>query len=523
MFVSFLYPFDFRNDPAQFLWIFYKQLSSFAPDECCYVGSPEYFIDPDVWRERGRWEAFTENAQRVGYVVPTAGEVERAKKYVIESSIFQDLLGRSVSNLVAWKFLMTRPYEPLVAALSGILARILEETEIDAALTWCNCPSLTVACERLAIKVIHNELGPLREPVYRPTAYFDFSGVNASAECARRLAAFGAVDESVAGATLSREELIWLLAQPQHACALLEEVAPEYAVGVALQVENDSNLIAYANGYAPIDLIAVARQSATDDAILIRRHPAGWFKPDFPRIQVDNCAYSFEFVKRCARTLTINSSVFLESLLLGRPAYALGQNPFESASGVIQDGAMRDQATVAPAVLNFFLLGYVIPYELLFHVGYYRFRLAEPSEAEIFKAHLAFYAGLLEVGTQSPRRADAKAFEVKVDGAFLSRAIKRLIQERCECENERTRRLRLERERSALLDEREAFQSQLRMKDAEVLDAKRDLSEMAKAQANAERTLGAIHSSKGWKMLNAYYRMRDGFRSFLPGSRLTAG
>jgi hypothetical protein len=73
------------------------------------------------------------------------------------------------------------------------------------------------------------------------------------------------------------------------------------------------------------------------------------------------------------------------------------------------------------------------------------------------------------------------------------------------------------------LDEREAFQSQLRMKDAEVLDAKRDLSEMAKAQANAERTLGAIHRSKGWKMLNAYYRMRDGVRSFLPGSRLAAG
>lgn len=523
MFVSFLYPFDFRNDPAQLLWVFYKQLSCFAPDECRYVGSPEYFLDPDVWRQRGRWEAFAENARSVGYVVPTAADMAQVKKDIIEASLFQSLMRESVSNLAAWRALMIRPYEPLVDALSSILARILEETEIEAALTWCNCRSLTVACGKFGVRVIHNELGPLREPTYRPTAYFDFSGVNANGECARRRVAFEADEDAARGATFSREELIWLFARPQYACALSEEISPEYAVGVALQVENDSNLIAYSNGYAAIDLIAVARQSAADDAILIRRHPAGWFAPTFPSLKVDDGAHSFAFIKRCARTLTINSSLFLESLLLGRPAYALGQNPFESASGVIQDGEMRDGAAVEPAVLNFFLLGYVIPSELLFHIGYYRFRLANPSEAEIFKAHLAVYAGLVEIERQTPAYGDPTAFEIATDGAFLARSVKRLIQERRECEIERVRRLQLERERIAFLDERTAFHERVRMTDAERFDAEAAMRETVTARAEAEQTLAAIRRSNGWKMLNAYYRMRDGFRSLRIRARMTIG
>jgi len=73
----------------------------------------------------------------------------------------------------------------LDVAFEKILAQAAVN-DIEAILTWCNCPSLNAAAKEKGIPVVHLEIGPLRWPQYRPTAYLDFSGVNGNTEAERR-------------------------------------------------------------------------------------------------------------------------------------------------------------------------------------------------------------------------------------------------------------------------------------------------------------------------------------------------
>jgi len=258
MFASFLYPYNFRNNEAPCLWSFYKQLSSFDRDEILYIGSKEYFNAPEYFARNNRWEVKPELAACLQYVIPSSGAVESAQKSIICGDIFNALDRKFNNNLAVWTMLLTQRYAPLEDELESIVERVAHERKIDAFLSWSNCESLNYVARKHGIPVIYNELGPLRPPNYVFTGYFDFCGVNGNTEARKRYGAFCKEAESGTLPILSKAEILDLMVQDGAARSLLMEDSNDYEIGLPMQVEDDSNMLAYSNGWDNEKLIQLA-------------------------------------------------------------------------------------------------------------------------------------------------------------------------------------------------------------------------------------------------------------------------
>jgi hypothetical protein len=388
MIVSFLMPLPIRNVEAALLWIFYRQLATLPADQVVYVGSEHYFRDPAAHAAAGRWEVRPESGAHYNYPLPTAEHIAALHKRVIDPAVLGPLRDELPSMNQAWARLLSAEYPPLVAALEDLFREAAKTGSVEAALTWGNCPSLTAAAARFGVPVVHHELGALRTPFYKPAVYFDFRGVNGNTEAADRYRRFRAEIAARPPDGSSRDEIGALVASMPSA-----DPPVEYDLGLALQVENDSNVLVFANGYTNQDLIWTAYQFFPPERVAVRLHPSGYLdyaKVIGPTGHVDTSSTAAEFVRRCGRVATVNSSVGLEAMLLGRPACILGDSPFRFMAVQKLDrlkDAGEDAIAAADAALGFAILGYMVPEPFLFDLDYLRWRLTRPPELAIYHHH----------------------------------------------------------------------------------------------------------------------------------------
>jgi hypothetical protein len=280
--------------------------------------------------------------------------------------------------------LMTEANEDLVAFLCECIDKIGTRREPLAVLTWCNFPSVSLAAQQHSLPVIHFELGPLRDPWYKPLGYLDFQGVNGNTEAEQRFQRWQA--QGNVHAPLSSGDLLALF----RGRALPEQsVEPTFPLGVPLQVEDDSNVLAYGNGFNLFSLMEYARERFADRNILVRPHPAGRIGVGFGDMRVDGSSTSWEFVRRCEQILALNSSVAIEAMLADRPVAVLGESPARFMAGKSLD-RMRSASSQA---LDFLLLNYFVPYRLLFDRDYLGWRLTRPSESAIREYHMRTLRG----------------------------------------------------------------------------------------------------------------------------------
>lgn len=406
MFLSFLLPFPARGQGASYLWVLYKQITHMTPREIAFVGSAEYFLCPQDFVRSGRWDISEQSREYAGFCVPTLDELNRYTRYQLPGNLFAAWQAIDPDVDQVMRHILTERCEALEGALRQVLVEAAGAHDVEAILSWCNVPSLAAVAAELGLPVIHTELGPLRAPCYHRTAYFDSSGVNGNTEAHRRFERLQARWEANEIPLLSTQELRGLfVADP----ALREPLPnPDFAIGLPLQVENDTNIIAFANGWSNERLIAAANAIYGRERTLLRRHPGGL--RDYPDEQasIDRSTTSIAFVNRCARIATINSSVGLEALLFDRETVFLGDNPcaFAALSGLDQSASDRSQADRLPA-LNFLLFGYLIPYEFLFDSAYLRWRLSGPSEIEIYRFHLGYVRQRQQSIVEGPRFSGA--------------------------------------------------------------------------------------------------------------------
>ncbi|MFX9097312.1 hypothetical protein ABTN72_20125, partial [Acinetobacter baumannii] len=81
-----------------------------------------------------------------------------------------------------------------------------------------------------------------------------------------------------------------------------------YDVGIVLQVENDSNILAFSNSFDNQALLDYAEGSFIGKKI-VRPHPGSHFRLiENPGYEIDNNNLSIiDFLKKCRKILTINS------------------------------------------------------------------------------------------------------------------------------------------------------------------------------------------------------------------------
>lgn len=380
MLAAFLPSYPFRGDAAPYLWWYYRLLTRWQDEPAFFIAGKDYAAPPSKWH--GRWECGSDAQIRLGYRLPEQALSPRHHYAWLDESRFDGWLAAANGNPIAVfrRFLTER--DP---AFEHELKQLLAEAPapLEAVLTFCNAPSLEAACAALSIPVVHLELGPLRSPLYRETGYLDFRGVNGNTECASRYEAWEGRRPR-----LDREDMFRFFAHRSSSKSCEPEqpqTQPQRELGVVLQVEDDSNLVAFGNGMDNVGLLAVAKLEAAARQLRLRArpHPGSMFGLR-EGVDVDDSRDSPTFIRRCAHLLTINSSVGLEAILMGASVRAFGDCSFDFVLGP-GDGSQRVDR------LNFYLLAYLVPLALLFEPEYLRFRLGGPSEESIIIRHLEEY------------------------------------------------------------------------------------------------------------------------------------
>lgn len=381
MFLAFHLPYEVRNSPDVYRWVVYKAMHHIGSPDLAVAGHPALFSPVEPLAAANDFAVDPGVTAYFRYEPPTTQKLQSYPCYPIDPAIFAPLEAELKGPTLTWRALLTRPYAPLVAAVREIVRELGRKTRLEGILLWANCPSVVQVAREYGLPVIHNEVGPLRPPRYHMTGYFDLSGVNGGTEAQRR---FEDAQSAMSGRELLSTPQLWgLLTQGADAPPIPD--ARRYKLGVALQVPDDSNLIAYGSGFTNDELVRYAQRRAADNEILVRPHPAAPHPPYVKGPRLDDSPSSLDFLRRVERLISINSSVCLEAAMSGVPADIIGDSPYAAYPAIMdahgaESKAMREW-------LHFIVLGYLVPWSLMFDLDYIRFRLTYPPEHEIEAWH----------------------------------------------------------------------------------------------------------------------------------------
>ena len=376
MFAVFLPPYPFRGVKAPYLWLFLKYLHC-SNEQILFITSPDYVEVINDETQHSRWEFDAASMASLGYSLPDEQSLARHEYLYLDHALYETMLAQHHHDPIkSFTTFLTESISELENELFSLLTKEIIQ-RVDAFVSICNCPSLEKVARALNKEVIHLEIGPLRAPMYRNTAYLDFTGVNGNTEARARYESC----QTEIDITCSMNDLHRYFLE----AISLPSSSENQVAGIVLQVEDDSNIIAYSHDFTNISLISYVRQQHSLENILVRAHPGSLFRLRDDIFSIDASANSLEFIQKCHSLYTINSSVGLEALLCEKKTNILGDCSYafvaEEASGPNRVNAMA-----------FYLFAYLVPFELTFNLEYLRFRLDHPAELDIVRKHLQFYS-----------------------------------------------------------------------------------------------------------------------------------
>lgn len=386
MFAVFLPSLNFRGNRSPYLWWFYKLLNEWG-DDAVYVCGDEYFLDPQVHRQNARSEVSDEVARNLEYRIPDAEYLHALPKASIGVHVWQSLEERFPGNpLESFRHFCLNDDALLHEAFNQALNQL--ETSVDkieVVVTCVNCATLQRLCKEKSLPLLHIELGPFRSPQYLGTAYFDFSGVNGGTESRRRF-------DNARASVNQQNELLTIEAVRSLLAAKSKPPQGQSVVdlGIGLQIEDDSNIICYSNGFSSLSLLNNSLRLLVEKKlgapVLVRGHPGSFFTPKNlpPGLSADRSETAMEFIHCCKEVHTINSSLAAEFLLQGKKATVFGDSPFAFCIDA-------DTHQCKEAAFCFFCLNYLVPWKMAISSDYIRWRLNKPNEQAIRDIHLEFY------------------------------------------------------------------------------------------------------------------------------------
>lgn len=298
-----------------------------------------------------------------------------------------------------------------------ILERLHGEQPIDVILIWSENGAVRRFAKRHGIPVLSGELGPTRSP-FPQTLYFDPQGTNGHASHRKAMRRLIEKTRTADGSFLPAST--WLISNersngaPETVCSLIDRSAthgsgliaklPERPyLYVPLQLADDLNTLLHSEFRGPIEFLRVVVQKARENGygLVVKGHPAvksrpynlqheiealEWLSAHVPEAVVlprdcgsDCSAY---FMGNAAYTVSVNSSVGFESMMLGVPALVLGQAAYD-ADGWLQENIPllpsdqpRDLREPMDALVSSHLDHVLVPNDMVFETDYLYRRLS---------------------------------------------------------------------------------------------------------------------------------------------------
>ncbi|MEB5998412.1 GT99 family glycosyltransferase N-terminal domain-containing protein [Klebsiella quasipneumoniae] len=478
MFAVFLPPYPFRGVKAPYLWLFLKYLHC-SNEKILFITSPDYVEVINDETQHSRWEFDAASMASLGYSIPDEQSLARHEYLYLDHALYETMLAQHHHDPIkSFTTFLTESISELENELFSLLTKEIIQ-RVDAFVSICNCPSLEKVARALNKEVIHLEIGPLRAPMYRNTAYLDFTGVNGNTEARARYESC----QTEIDITCSMNDLHRYFLE----AISLPSSSENQVAGIVLQVEDDSNIIAYSHDFTNISLISYVRQQHSLENILVRAHPGSLFRLRDDIFSIDASANSLEFIQKCHSIYTINSSVGLEALLCEKKTNILGDCSYafvaEEASGPNRVNAMA-----------FYLFAYLVPFELIFNLEYLRFRLDHPAELDIVRKHLQFYSKM-----RDEREENSHTLSTLINEAISKDITMRTILENSLAENNKQLE-DLKTQLAAEVTEREKLAAAITKLQQTADLAAKDRDILVSALAVKQDEVDRMRRSLSWKL-----------------------
>lgn len=390
MFVPFIFTID-AEESHSYLWVFYKFLDMCRRYDWPIITHEQFLKDPLEFSASKYKDFVTEpGSEYFEYGIPKYSDIANTKIFPIPQNLVDEALSfyGSPDNAKKAIFYDEASYSPLEKLFEEYIEKITREYEepVEAFLTWGSCPFFNKIAKKFNIPTFSLELGPFRPPMYRKTAYFESGSIWNAGTLKERYEDF--VSEGAFKFLLDRKELFSLFLLPDSIQKInLCDSAAQYKAGLAWSLSTYSG----SRFLSEDDVVSELLDKYEEGDILFRNRPGEKDTPTTERLMRDTSASSLEFIAQCEKIVSVRSNVAFEAMLLGRPSYILAKDisPF----GFMSADKLSDDTLTSPPLefVNFVMLSYLVPYELLLEPEYLRWRLTSPSEHEILKHHLMYY------------------------------------------------------------------------------------------------------------------------------------
>lgn len=396
MFISYFEPLPVRNRIDLYIHYLYIQLQNYGKDDVIYITGKDLFSPVEVWQSRNCPTLSKGVRKYLNFDYPTNRLLQETKKGFIPLELYSDLFDKYNNDVIAVeRFLLTEEYPPLKDFFCEVIGKLVKEYDIEGVLTIKNCPSLENAAKEYNIPVIHYEAAALRPYDYEFLMYYDYKGVNGNTSADSNYKEFLAYYKNNENRfhLLKNDEIIRLMKRLDFDSDI-KTGGEIFKIGLALQIYNDSNIIAFSNGYNSENLIDMICGYYSEDDVIIRNHPASTEDKLLNFKNVDKSARALDFINKCEKIVTINSNLAYEAALYKKPVYILGQSPYEMLSEDVNDicgipKVYKEEEMLIK--LNYLTFLYMVPYKLINNLGYLRYRLTNPPFDELFNFHIAYY------------------------------------------------------------------------------------------------------------------------------------
>lgn len=337
----------------------------------------------------------------------------------------------------------------ITAIYVNILERLHAEQPIDVILTWSENGAVRNFAKAHGIPVLFGEMGPTRAP-FPQTMYFDPEGTNGHAAYRRRIRAM--IEAAEPGSFLPAST--WLVpnerSNPQQETgASLVDIGLTYRPDdvailpdqpyffVPLQLADDLNTLLHSEFSGPVDFLRHVSELARKGgyAMVVKGHPGAkdrpynmrreiealdWLEQNVPEALIlpRDCGpnLSAYAIANAAYTVSINSSVGFESMILGVPPLVLGQAAFD-ANGWLQENipllpadVPRNFGPQLDALVSAYMEHVLVPRDIALEGDYLLHRLralvagGRDQPLENFSHSDWHVVDSLRVGGKAPRR-----------------------------------------------------------------------------------------------------------------------
>ncbi len=329
----------------------------------------------------------------------TAEEVSDVEQYFIADELFEKL-ERECGSRTEMLFRLAQSEETsLTQALQNIIDRIRQRhhtEKIDGIFHTLEAwQFIHKVCENNAIPLISYSFSAMRKPHgYRQTLYHANSKgyLHTTIECRNRYQQF--INETNKSfPVFSNRELIAIFGK-ERTLPLLSIInkEPEYEMGICTECFSIIPQFFIHDKTTDDDIKYECEKLYGKSKITVRNHSYQVDSMRLDRSGVHNDPAAW--ILSCRRLTAARSQIGLKALLWNRTC-VIRANTLGFSFMCEKDYSSTNKADIK--ALNYYLFGYLIPNDLMFSDKYWKWRMTNPTETEIYQYHLNFYRERLDL------------------------------------------------------------------------------------------------------------------------------